>query len=761
MKKAQKQIIIAIVLQLLFAASLSGQKYQNGTRLLKGAEVLSATPLQLDYVLETLADTAKIVTNIHEGKTHLVLDDGSGKWREWWYYMGKWRVKSGGALPEGKDGSIQTRNGDSFSGSNIGINEGFLYSLDETPSDIGMTNKNATIRATPHGQSVMEASRTDANGVVTSNVFVTSNDVSTINEKYSKGSLLQADTSKYTHWKTRQTGNDYWNFISSLPDTTFYIRKRLKFDQTNNTSIYIKNDNLHLKDESGDYSLSELSNGTNGTVTSVGLTLPANVFTVTNSPVTESGTLTVNYREQPKSTFFAAPITAQGTPVFRQIFPQDLPSISWSMITSKPTTISGFGITDAYTATQTRTVIGDTAKILRNLIKNKTGGGSVTSVGLSMPNLFTVSGSPVTGSGTLTATLTSQTKNTVLAAPATGNGVPSFRLLQETDIPGLSWNKINNTPTTLGDYGIANAYTKTETDALLNIPGNNYQMLMLYNKRPAVIPRSHVSIQPTHTEFIFSGYEKTWNYPDIRYPAAMMVDATGFNFSGTWQEYRTQIDTRSGSIRLWSQNDDNPLYSSMIDVAYGSLNSYAQNVFFSTPYFSIQSSNGTNKGNTFRTRPEESKIELREKYGNTTYHTDFEVNHGSLIFSKSKEDGEGMVRLDKSFYVGDNFYYDRYFSYSPHDTTMYVYNKLNLMSANTPEAVSMTVTGDDDIQFSSKATELTEQGITLAQIMQKGQILVQATEPAIPDGTFAFWVNGTSFYLVLRHNGTQKKLQLQ
>jgi hypothetical protein len=93
-----KKIIFAVLLQLLTATVFS-QKYENGTRLLKGAEVLSATPLQLDYVLETLADTAKITVNIHEGKTHLVLNDGSGTWREWWYHMGRWKVKNT-AIPE-------------------------------------------------------------------------------------------------------------------------------------------------------------------------------------------------------------------------------------------------------------------------------------------------------------------------------------------------------------------------------------------------------------------------------------------------------------------------------------------------------------------------------------------------------------------------------------------------------------------------------------------------------------------------------------
>lgn len=78
---------------LLFINHCEAQKYKNGTRLLKGAEVLSNTPLQLDYVLENLSDTAE-VTSLHEGKTHLILNDGSGKWREWWYIKGHWQLKA-------------------------------------------------------------------------------------------------------------------------------------------------------------------------------------------------------------------------------------------------------------------------------------------------------------------------------------------------------------------------------------------------------------------------------------------------------------------------------------------------------------------------------------------------------------------------------------------------------------------------------------------------------------------------------------------
>ncbi|MFH1118271.1 MAG: hypothetical protein V1775_00500 [Bacteroidota bacterium] len=64
--------------------------------------------------------------------------------------------------------------------------------------------------------------------------------------------------------------------------------------------------------------------------------------------------------------------------------------------------------------------------------------GTVTSVGLALPSMFTVSESPVTTSGTLTATLASQTKNHVLVAPQFANGVPTFRKLTADDIPDLS-----------------------------------------------------------------------------------------------------------------------------------------------------------------------------------------------------------------------------------------------------------------------------------------------------------------------------------
>ncbi len=67
------------------------------------------------------------------------------------------------------------------------------------------------------------------------------------------------------------------------------------------------------------------------------------------------------------------------------------------------------------------------------------GAGTVSSVGLAMPGIFAVSGSPVVGAGTLTATLNTQVANLVWAGPSTGAAAtPTFRALVGADLPNPS-----------------------------------------------------------------------------------------------------------------------------------------------------------------------------------------------------------------------------------------------------------------------------------------------------------------------------------
>ena len=79
--------------------------------------------------------------------------------------------------------------------------------------------------------------------------------------------------------------------------------------------------------------------------------------------------------------------------------------------------------------------------------------GTVTSVGLSLPGIFTVSGSPVTSSGTLSATLASQSANAVFAGPTTGGSTaPSFRSLVAADIPSHTASLVSDLASTVQGY---------------------------------------------------------------------------------------------------------------------------------------------------------------------------------------------------------------------------------------------------------------------------------------------------------------------
>jgi hypothetical protein len=133
--------------------------------------------------------------------------------------------------------------------------------------------------------------------------------------------------------------------------------------------------------------------GSSGTVTSVGLALPS-IMTVSGSPVTTSGTLTGTLTTQAVNSFFAGPSSgAAATPTFRALTTADIPALSY-----------------------------------------------VTSVALALPSIMTVSGSPVTGIGTLTGTLTTQAVNSIFAGPSSGAAAtPTFRALTTADIPALPY----------------------------------------------------------------------------------------------------------------------------------------------------------------------------------------------------------------------------------------------------------------------------------------------------------------------------------
>lgn len=108
------------------------------------------------------------------------------------------------------------------------------------------------------------------------------------------------------------------------------------------------------------------------------------------------------------------------------------------------------------------------------------GGGTVTSVGLSAPSIFTVSGSPVISAGTLTFSLNTQSANTVFAGPSSGPAAaPTFRPLVAGDIPSLPYAQDAFTiiQTDSGTSPTATTTTSTltftNTDGFIAIVGNS------------------------------------------------------------------------------------------------------------------------------------------------------------------------------------------------------------------------------------------------------------------------------------------------
>ena len=162
-------------------------------------------------------------------------------------------------------------------------------------------------------------------------------------------------------------------------------------------------------------------------VTSIDLSLPS-IFTVSNTPIETTGTLTATLGSQSANNIFAAPDGSSGTPTFRSLVASDIPNLDASIITTGTFSLSRLATGTASDSTYLR---GD------GTWWSPQGNGTVTSIDLSLPLIFTVSNTPIETSGTIVATLGSQSANTIFAAPDGSSGTPVFRLLVSDDIPNL------------------------------------------------------------------------------------------------------------------------------------------------------------------------------------------------------------------------------------------------------------------------------------------------------------------------------------
>jgi hypothetical protein len=230
---------------------------------------------------------------------------------------------------------------------------------------------------------------------------------------------------------------------------------------------------------------SALSGSGLGTVTSVALTAPS-FISVSGSPITSAGTIALSLASQTANQVFAAPNGSNGTPTFRSLVAADIPSLTATYLglstggtVSGATTFSGT-VALGSSATATTPALGDSStKVATTAFVQSQGFliDAVTSVGLSLPNIFTVTNSPVTSIGTLTGTLASQTANHVFAAPNGSTGTPSFRTLVAADIPSLpylstSGGTVSGNLTLTGDLTV-NGTTTTVNSTTIDVADKN------------------------------------------------------------------------------------------------------------------------------------------------------------------------------------------------------------------------------------------------------------------------------------------------
>lgn len=250
-------------------------------------------------------------------------------------------------------------------------------------------------------------------------------------------------------------GNNLWPVfqgLSACGTVSRTGRAQLCYDTTLNA--------LRLSTNGGAWA--SLFAGTPGTVTSVGLALPS-IFTVTGSPVTTTGTLTGTLASQSPNLFFASPNGATGTPTFRAWLPADAGSQTANTVLAAPNGSAGAPTFRAHVAGDFPTGVINSAAILDGTVvfadwslnsclagqvptinagatawicSTPAGTGTVTSVALAAPAEFTVSGSPVTSSGTITLAKATQAANLIYAGPTTGAAAaPTFRALVAADLP--------------------------------------------------------------------------------------------------------------------------------------------------------------------------------------------------------------------------------------------------------------------------------------------------------------------------------------
>lgn len=246
------------------------------------------------------------------------------------------------------------------------------------------------------------------------------------------------------------------------------------------------------------------------------------------------------------------------------------PSTGISIVNGAGTiTISNTGVTSIVAGTGINISSGTGAVTISNT--------GVTSVALALPSIFTVSGSPVTTTGTLTGTLNAQTANTFFSGPLSSTAVPTFRTITYADLTVAGalalYRENSSTPTTPVASGtnaiaIGNGATASGTNGIGFGSGSDartYGMKAFANgdftnpgdAQGGLYVMRNVTTNATPTELYLDGASATQRlvlatnsvYTFSILVAARRTDATGGG-AGYRVEGAVRKDTTAGSTTI-------------------------------------------------------------------------------------------------------------------------------------------------------------------------------------------------------------------
>lgn len=289
------------------------------------------------------------------------------------------------------------------------------------------------------------------------------------------------------------------------------------------------------------------------------------------------------------------------------------------------------------------------------------GSGTVTSVALSLPGEFAVSGSPVTTSGTLSGTWNTQAANTVLAGPASGvDAAPTFRSLVAADITAgggaLGTGSAGQVAYWSGTNTLTGSANMTYSSPLLTLGGTGASLLLTPTSAPVNAAGKWYTSSGNYPHFM----NGTTDWPLVRgsaesfTPGSMLFAGTSgqaqqdnANFFWDDTNNRLGIGTTSPDGQIAAQSGDyqwvvstNATVSSITGNQFGSVNAdgssaSGRHTFFLGDASIFRSAGGVFIGDIGSEKLPSAKLNVRSGSGTLLFLAEDASNNPVLAATRS------------------------------------------------------------------------------------------------------------------------------